>query len=133
MLSTDAQNFAIDLQTGNLDLTGGRLNLSRGIEGVAQAALVRVKRIRGEWFRDRGLGVPYIAMADAVTESEALLGQKFDGVKFDVALRTALESTPGVSSVLLASVTRDPRTRKVASRWQLRTAFGDTPVQQLEH
>ena len=133
LLRTDVQDFKLDLATGDLDLTGGRLNLSSDISGIAQGAYIRVKMIKGEWFLDRQKGVPYFKVTGVTEETAALLGQKFERVKFETAIRTVLERAPGVVAVLLLEVTENKRTRRVASRWQLRTAFGDTPVEQLVH
>ena len=133
LLKDDKLDFKLDLTTGDLDLTGGRINLSSGLEGVAQGAYIRVKQIKGEWFLNRRTGVPYFVVKGIVTGAEALLGQKFERVKFENGLRTVLENAPGVVQVLLAEATENKRTRRVSSRWQLRSVFGDTPVAQLVH
>jgi hypothetical protein len=133
ILATDKQDLKLDLTTGDLDLTGGRLNLSSGIAGIAQGAYIRVKQIKGEWFLNRTKGVPYFVVTGVVAGADALLGQKFDQVKFEFALRTVLEGSPGVIQVIMLQVTETKRTRRVASRWQLRTELGDTPVAELAH
>lgn len=134
LLSTDAQDFKLDLTTGLLDLTGGRLNLSRGITGAAQGALIRVKQIKGEWFLNRrGVGVPYFKVTGVVDGQEALLGKPFNRVTFEAAIRAVLVASPAVSQVLMLAAVEDRRVRKVSSRWQLRTEFGDTPVLTVVH
>lgn len=133
LLSTDKIDFKINLTTGDLDLTGGRLNLSSGITGVAQGAYIRVKQVKGEWFFNTQRGVPYFEVRGTVSPIDALLGQRLDKVKFERALRDVLETSPGVERVLLFAVTENRITRRVGSRWQLRTAFGDTPIATLVH
>lgn len=133
LLSTDNQDFLIDPVTNDLDLTGGRLNLSRGVRGVAQGAMIRVKQIKGEWFLNRRTGVPYYVVTGVVSPAEALLGQKFDRTKFEAAYRAVLEASPGVERALQLAITEDRKIRKVGARWQLRTAFGDTPVLTTVH
>lgn len=133
LLKTDTQDYLINLQTGDLDFTGGRLNRSSGITGIAQGALIRVKQIKGEWFLNRRKGVAYYVVTGVVTEAEALLGQKFNRVKFETAIRSVLEQVPGVTQVLMLTCVEDRKLRKVSSRWQLRTELGDTPVLTAVH
>ncbi len=132
-LRTDKIDFAIDLTTGDLDMTGGRLNLSSGITGVAQGAYIRVKQLKGEWVFDQQRGVPYFAVRGIVAPAEALLGQRLDLAKFERAIRVVLEASPNVDRVLLLQVIENHAARRVSSRWQLRTAFGDTPIATLVH
>lgn len=131
-LRSDKIDFLCDLQTGDLDLTSG-LRLSTDIQAVGQGAMIRAKLIKGELFFNRDQGVPYIATKGLVTTQEAILGGKFDRPKFETALRTALEASPNVLRVLLLEITEDRIHRRISSRWQLRTAFGDTPLIQLVH
>lgn len=128
MLVTDKQGFLLTA-TGDLDISAGTAQFATGLIGVAQAALVRVRNIKGEWFLNKISGVPLIA-GGGVPQAEAILGQKFDARKAEAAFRTALEAVPAVSRVLLLQQTFNSKTRKLSSRWQLRTAFGDTPVQE---
>ncbi len=102
------------------------------MQATAQAALIRVRSIKGEWFNNLRAGVAYYeSPAGGVTAKDALLGAKFDRVKAETALRTALESTPNVVRVLLLAINFDPKTRKMSSSWRLRTLFGDTPIVQV--
>jgi hypothetical protein len=133
ILKTDKQDYLIDFRTGDLDFTGGRLSYSGGITGFAQGALIRVKQIKGEWFLNRRKGVAYYVVTGVVAPAEALLGQKFNRVKFEAALRDVLEQSPGVVQVLMLECTEDRKLRKVSSRWQLRTELGDTPVLTAVH
>jgi hypothetical protein len=132
-LVTDKRDIALDLATGDLDVSQGKFLLSSGMAAVAQAALIRVRLAKGELFLNQQLGVRLIPVPGVVTEQEALLGQRFDREKFEAELRDVLESDPDVTQVLLLQVTQDRQTRRVTSKWQLRTAFGDTPIETLEH
>lgn len=130
MLSTDNLDFLLDPLTGDLDLTGGRLNFARGLAGVAQLARIRVGTIRGELFWNTAFGLPLIANR-FVTSREALLGQKFDKAKATKAYYDLLIGTPGVTGVILLDIAFDTKIRKLKIKWQLRTQFGDTPVEEL--
>lgn len=128
--ATDQIDFLVNLQTGDLDLSGGKLNTSRGLQAIAQGAMIRAKQIKGEWFRNKAVGVPYI-VNDVVSATDALLGAKFDRAKTEAAFRKVLETTPGVVRVLLLAISFDSKSRRVRATWRLRTAFGDTPVQEI--
>ncbi len=132
-LRADKIDFLLDSVTGDLDISAGHLQLSSDITGAAQGAMIRVKQIKGEWFLNKLQGVAYIATPGIVTQQEALLGSKFERSKFERALRLVLEQSPNVVRVLLLTVTEFKRERRVSSRWQLRTAFGDTAVIETVH
>lgn len=133
MLTTDKIDFKTDPLTGDLDLSGGRINLSSGLAGVGQAAFIAVSQIRSEWFLNLQKGLPLIEVPGVVSAGEALLGQKFDQVKFESAVRGILQAVPAVLQVSLLLISRDSRTRKLTSKWQLRTLFGDTPLTTVVH
>jgi len=130
MLKTDNLDFLLDKSTGDIDISGGTLNFARGLQGVAQLARIRVNMIRGEWFADTSYGLPLLANR-FVTTREAILGQKFDKQKVTKAYYDMLITTPAVTDVLLLECSFDSKLRKVKIKWQLRTVFGDTIVEEL--
>jgi hypothetical protein len=120
-------NDPIDLlldADGDLVVTDD-LAFSRGLESVAQGVRIRVQRFRGEWFLDLNAGVPYLEN-DRVSESEALLGQRYNESKARTAFRDAILSAPGVRELTELSVTFDARTRRLTVSWRVTTEFGDT-------
>lgn len=129
-LSTDRIDFLLDPLTNDLDISGGRLHFSTGLQAVAQGVGIRVRMIRGEWFLNLAFGVPYFK-GKTVTKDEALLGEKFDKVKAAAAFRDVIAAAPGVTQVLLADVQFNTSTRKVTLKWRVRCAFGDTETQTL--
>ncbi len=127
-LSTDRIDFLLDPVTRDLDVSGGQLHFSKGLQGVAQGVDILVNMIRGEWFLNQLIGVPYL-QGKTVTKDEALLGEKFDKAKAAAAFRAVIATGPGVTDVLLADVQFNPGTRKASLKWRVRCAFGDTPLQ----
>lgn len=123
-LKSDRIDFLLDAN-GDLDVSGGKLHFSTGLQAVAQGVRIRVQMIRGEWFLDQSLGVPLFA-GPTVTKAEALLGSKFDKVRAAAAFRDVIAAAPGVTEVLLTEVSFNPKTRKAAVKWRVRCAFGDT-------
>ena len=129
-LLADPIDFLLDPATGDLDISGGRLHFSTGLQAVAQGVRIRVRMIRGEWFLDQSLGVPYLR-GSQVAKAEALLGEKFDAQKASAAFRDVIAAAPNVTQVLLSNVVYDGRTRKMSLSWAVSCAFGDTSVETL--
>lgn len=125
-LESDPVTLATD-ESGDLIVP---LRFATGLDAVVQGARVRMQLIRGEWFLDLDAGVPWMEN-DAVTETAAILGQKFNRSRVTTALRTAILSTPGVKEVLSLQVEFNGTTRAVTVTWSARAAFGDTPTDTL--
>lgn len=124
-------DFLLDPLTNDLDVSGGQLHFSTGLQAIAQGCRIRVQMIQGEWFLDQSLGVPYFKSA-TVASKDALLGQKpFDPIKSAAAFRAILEAVPGVTQVILSTVAFDSKTRKATLKWQVRSEFGDTSPEEL--
>jgi hypothetical protein len=124
LLSTDGVVLALDPITG--DIPDGDLELTGGVEGVAEGARCRVEIVRSECFLDKSIGVPYLE-TDTVPARDALLGEKFNALKATREIRRAILRTPGVSAVTSLSATRDPGTRHLRIAFTADTIFGDTP------
>lgn len=129
-LSTDNLDFLLDPLTGDLDLTGGRLNFARGLSGVAQLSKIRLNTIRGELVWDTSFGMPWFANIH-VTAAQAILGQKYNQQRATQACYNMLITVPNVTEVILLNVSFVGKTRKLSVQYQLRTTFGDTPVLEL--
>lgn len=123
MLSTDPAGLLLDAG-GDLDISAGRLQFASGLAGFAQGANARIQLIRGEWFLDRALGVPYIE-GRFVTADQALIGQPFLDAKARQAFTAAIAATPGFGSISSMTIAIDKVTRRMTVTWSARTAFGD--------
>lgn len=127
-LSTDPIDWELD-EDGDVKIP---LRYTSGLTGVAQAVRIAVQMVRGEWFADLGVGVPYFEREDgSVTRQEALLGGKFDAVRAREDFRREILAVPWVTAILLLDVVLDRPTRALTVKVQTRTAFGDTPIDTL--
>ena len=109
------------------------LRLISGVEAAAQGCRERMRAVKGEWFRDLNLGVPWFEN-DKVSASRAIMGQRFDERLVRAEVRRALLDDPTgvVTSVLRLDVSFSTATRTMSIRWQVRCIFGDTAVDSLE-
>lgn len=85
-------------------------------EAVGQAVLTRLRLLRGEWFLDNQVGVPY---------STEVLGKTTLSTA-DAALRGAILATPGVTALVSYSSTLDNRQLTVQAT--INTQYGQTTV-----
>jgi hypothetical protein len=118
-------------EDGDLDRSAHRLQFARGVDAVVQGVRTRMLLVRGEWFLDRDVGVPYLE-SDLVAPADAILGQRYDEAKIVAAFRRPILATPGVRGILLLRPTFTAATRSLGIEWRARTVFGDTPVDQLQ-
>ncbi len=130
LLSTDPIDILLGAD-GDLDLSSGGLEWSRGIAGVAQGCRIAMQAVKGEWFLNLDDGISYYEN-DVVPASRAILGQRFDEIKALAEYRTALLGVPGVGKVLALVVDYNSETRALSVSWQVKTEFGDTVAGSLE-
>lgn len=95
-------DIALDPATGDLDLTGGGLNLVRGAEEVAQELRIRFLFFKGEWFLNPEEGIPY---------HDEILGQKVSQQVVDSIFRKVITTCPGVQSLDSFESSLDQETR----------------------
>ena len=124
ILSADPLDIKLDVN-GDLDFTGGGPSLVSGLDGVAQLCRMTILMFRGEWFLERTVGVPYYDN-DFVTESQAILGQKFSANKITRIYTTELLKVPGVGAVLDLIPVFDNKGRILSVSFTVKTVFGDT-------
>lgn len=89
---------------GNLDLTNDDLSFVTGADAVAQHLRIRLRFIRGEWFLDQRVGLPYF---EQVWVKNPNLGA------VQATYRRAITTTPGVESLERFDQSFDPATREL--------------------
>lgn len=112
---------ALDL---NGDYTFGRAGgnfLVDSREAVAQAVQTRLKLIQGEFFLDITAGTPY---------NSEILGAGTIG-KYDLAIKTVILGTAGVTGLTAYSSQVDPTTRKASVTCTITTKYGQTTLSQI--
>lgn len=117
-LITDSIDLLLD-SAGDLVVTTD-LQLSAGIDGVVQAAKVRLNQFKGEWFADLDFGVPWF---------QEILGQKPNAPRIRTEIRKTILDTPNVVEILLLEIFFAGATRSLTIDWRARTEFGDTPTE----
>jgi hypothetical protein len=105
----------------NGDYSGGRGQgnfLINSPDCVAQSVKTRLRLWRGEWFLDTTEGTPWL---------QQILG-RHSKVIYDLAIRTRVLDTAGVTGILEYSSTLDPTTRKLTLEMTIDTAFGQAQI-----
>ncbi|KWC56578.1 hypothetical protein [Burkholderia ubonensis] len=87
-------------------------------EAVAQAVQTRLRLLRGEWFLDTTVGMPW---------ATDVLGKYTSGT-YDAAIRQCILGTQGVTEITNYSSSVDPETRKLSVSATINTIYGDTTV-----
>jgi hypothetical protein len=125
-LESDPQDIAL-MPNGDLLLDAQGLHWVSGIDAVVQAVLIRIRLFFREWFLNQDIGVPYF---------EELIGDasKVPGVedRARAAFAAQILDAPGVVEILQLNVVVDSGGRKMTVTFQVRCAFGDTPVTTVE-
>jgi len=129
LLSTDPVDLLLD-NTGDLVFENGDLQLATGVVGVAQLIREAILLVRGEWFLDLDAGTPWFER-EGVSADDALLGEVFNQVKSEAAIRSAIADVPGVGTINSVSATYDNATRLMTVTWNVTTVFGDTVADSL--
>jgi hypothetical protein len=101
------KDIALDYtgQTGDLDLTGHRLNLSTDTAYVEQHVRVRCRFFFGEWFLDESLGIPYYRNILIKSPDLDLIRSLF---------RNVVRTTPDISAVNSVDVILDSSNRTLS-------------------
>ncbi len=130
MNSDTPLDLYLDPASHDLVFDQNDLSWVSGISGIQQCAKIAMLMVRGEWFRDLDEGLPYFER-EGVPAEDALIGQKFNKTKALDAYRQALLSVPGTNEIIQLDIAVDSA-RVMRVSWQLRTVFGDTPVNVLD-
>lgn len=111
------RTLALDLVTGDLAISNGRVQLVEGVDAVAQKLRMRLRLWQGEWHRDRRIGVPF----------QRFLGQKGAAPIAEATLRRAISTCPGVRALVEFSFTLD-RSARAASVSFRATSIDGEPI-----
>lgn len=125
-LITDPVDAKLD-EFGDFVIERGDFVLTRGLEAVAQAVAIRLRRVRGERILDLDEGIPLLS-GSGVAYEDALLEQPFDEDKWRAAYREEALKVDDVLAVKQLDVAHDGVTREVEVSMTLSTEFGDTQV-----
>lgn len=110
---------ALNSQTWDAQWGQGQNNFLTDREAVAQIILQRLKLLRGEWFENPGLGVPYF---------EKILGAPGSGTVYlnqsALILQQIILQTPYVTGISKLSATYSPSTRSLLFSCTVQTRFG---------
>ena len=92
---------------GDLLVVGNSLVLTDDLATVtAQRLRVRLRFLRGEWFADTRLGIPYLGEL-------GLLGSRLDETALAAIFRPIVAGTPGVARVVVLAVTLRDRVASI--------------------
>ncbi|MFK0376496.1 hypothetical protein [Pandoraea sp. NPDC090278] len=104
---------------GDYVLGGAAAFLANSPEAVAQAVTTRLRLIRGEWFLDTTVGMPW----------DKVLGKHTQGAA-DSAIRTCILGTQGVVEITDYSSRLAPDTRAMTVTATINTIYGTTTIQE---
>jgi hypothetical protein len=113
--ATTARDLALGTD-GDLELEGGDLQLASGIEAVRQDATARLRFIRGEWFLDATVGLPYFT--DVFVKAPDL-------ARLRVLFGAELRATPGVGEVTDLALDFDRAARQLTWRFRATSDLGE--------
>lgn len=128
LLKTDRVDWKLDPVTWRLKIP---LEPVAGTEGVRQRIGILLRMIRGEWFANLDVGMPWLE-GNGVDRQTAILGQAFAEVRTRAEVRKLITSVDGVNKIELLTVTFDSRTRVLRIRWRVSTIWGDTVADEFE-
>jgi|SRR5690554_937285 len=113
-------DLALDPQTNDLILSGGRLEMVDGLELVAQRLRVRLNRRLGEWIWDTRRGVPWL---------ETVFVRPPNISAISTALKSEIIGTAGVIELLAFEATR--RGSALSVRFEVSADDGSGQVTRL--
>lgn len=109
------RTLALDPQTGEIRLSGGRPVIISGADAVTQRLQCRLKLWRAEWLLDRNVGFPWLDIFSR-KGTERLL---------EVLLRRAITECPGVKSLDRFALSVNANTRVASCTFTVTTITGE--------
>lgn len=104
------------VNTNDLDVSTGDLQLTSGVDGIAQHLRIRLRFFLGEWFLDPRVGVPYF--------QELLVKNPGTSVVRTI-IRDVVVTTPGVATMNNFVTSYDGATRKLDVSFTAITTSGE--------
>lgn len=83
-------NLKLDLDTHDLDLSNNAASLVEGIDAIRQDWKCRLQFVKGEWFLDQRLGLPYF---------EEVFKKQPNTNRLRAIFHEATLSTPGIKEI----------------------------------
>lgn len=124
------RDILVDPTTNNLALTAtGDLALVRGIDSIAQDLRHRCRTFTGEWFLALDAGMPWL------TDILGVKNLNLSTVR--ALLRTLINDTPGVKTILALDVSLNAASRELSISFRVDTDLGEfvetvvTPVDEV--
>lgn len=102
---------------GDLELAGGDLQVTDGLDSIAQAIRCRLRTFFGEWFLDESVGVPYL---------QQIFGKVVDPEGIDAIFkREILSAVPNVRlEIIEYTLDLDATTRRLTLRFTVQCTDG---------
>lgn len=95
-----------------------------GIGAVAQSCRIAIQIFAEEWFLDLDVGIPYWQQILAQKPATAIAAAR-------IAFRSELLAVDGVIDVTRLEIFFNRSTRGLGIKWQVMTAFGETPADSI--
>lgn len=127
LLETDPIDLELD-DDNNLIIP---MRHTYGLKGVAQGIKVRLLMVRGEWFLDLDIGMPYFE-GEGIDPNIVIMGKPFNRDLTAGLIRERILRTPGVKAIEQLTVTFDGETRTVYVTYRVRVDWDDTLEDSLE-
>lgn len=102
-----------------------------GLKGVAQGIKIRLLMVRGEWFLNLDVGMPYFE-GDGIDPNIVILGNRFNRDLTTALVRQTILRAPGVKAVEFISVEFEGETRALTIKYRVRVDWDDTLEDSLE-
>jgi len=102
---------------GELDLSRDDLRFVTGADAVAQQLKIRLRFVKGEWFLDQRVGLPYRSQIWVKNPNLAAIQSVY---------RRAIATTPGVDELQRIDLALDAATRELSVSFSAKLAGEDT-------
>lgn len=123
-LVTDPIDIKLD-DDNQIVFVDGDLVLTTGIDAIVQSCRIALSMFQGEWFMNLDAGIPYWDQILAQKPVVAIAAAR-------IFIRRELSLVDGVVDVTKLEIKYDNSTRTMKVVWQVDTAFGETPADEIE-
>lgn len=116
-------NLLLDLETHDLALVAGQLVLSEGDTDLAQKIKTRLLFVKGEWYLNPDLGIPYFEDIFIKNPDLSVVKAHFVSAILDV---------PGVESIISLDPTFNRAERTYYLDFVVKSAVGEVQIEGME-